>query len=455
MENHNETFSIKMQEAELSENVIKNFLKQYQQLKEGSTGKLSRNDIEAPNRLNLINYETLTKVDESLLDKLAVIKLNGGLGTSMGLEKAKSLLPVKGELNFLDILSNQTIALRSKYNSNMPLILMNSYNTQADSLKVLEKYKELKLDGLELDFLQNKYPRITQEDFSPTTFADDDLNWNPPGHGDIYSALLTSGLLDKLLEKNYKYAFISNSDNLGAVIDPLILTYMDKQEVPFIMEVCRRTEMDSKGGHLAQTKEGKLILREVAQCPEEELEEFQDIKKYCYFNTNNLWINLQKLKATLFENDNFLDLPLIVNPKVVEDTPVYQIETAMGSAISIFENSKAIVVPRSRFAPVKKTNDLLLIWSDVYKINSDYQIVMTEGLETAPTIELDERYYKTVEQLKSHFKEVPSLIQCNSLKIIGNVHFGKDVAIIGDVVIKSEEKERISDTILNNEEVTF
>lgn len=455
MENHNETFSIKMQEAGLSENVIKNFLKQYQQLKEGSTGKLSRNDIEAPNRLNLINYETLTKVDESLLDKLAVIKLNGGLGTSMGLEKAKSLLPVKGELNFLDILSNQTIALRSKYNSNMPLILMNSYNTQADSLKVLEKYKELKLDGLELDFLQNKYPRITQDDFSPTTFADDDLNWNPPGHGDIYSALLTSGLLDKLLEKNYKYAFISNSDNLGAVIDPLILTYMDKQEIPFIMEVCRRTEMDSKGGHLAQTKEGKLILREVAQCPEEELEEFQDIKKYCYFNTNNLWINLQKLKATLFENDNFLDLPLIVNPKVVEDTPVYQIETAMGSAISIFENSKAIVVPRSRFAPVKKTNDLLLIWSDVYKINSDYQIVMTEGLETAPTIELDERYYKTVEQLKSHFKEVPSLIQCNSLKIIGNVHFGKDVAIIGDVVIKSEEKERISDTILNNEEVTF
>lgn len=455
MENHNKTFSIKMQEAKLSENVINNFLRQYQQLKEGSTGKLSRNDIEAPNRFNLIDYETLTKVDEPLLDKLAVIKLNGGLGTSMGLEKAKSLLPVKGELNFLDILSNQIIALRKKYCSNIPLILMNSYNTQADSLKVLEKHKELKLDGLELDFLQNKYPRIKQEDFSPTTFADDDLNWNPPGHGDIYSALLTSGLLDKLLEKNYKYAFISNSDNLGAVIDPFILTYMDKQEIPFIMEVCRRTEMDSKGGHLAQTKEGKLILREVAQCPDEELEEFQDIKKYCYFNTNNLWINLQKLKATLFENENFLDLPLIINPKVVEETPIYQIETAMGSAISIFENSKAIVVPRSRFAPVKKTNDLLLIWSDVYKINCDYQIVLTEGLETAPTIELDEEYYKTVEQLKTHFKEVPSLIQCNSLKIVGNVHFGKDVAIIGDVVIKSEEKERISDTILNNEEVTF
>lgn len=455
MENKIEAFSLKMKDAGLSENVINNFRRHYQQLIEGNTGKLSRNDIEAPNRLNLISYDSLTKKDDSLLNKLAVIKLNGGLGTGMGLEKAKSLLPVKGELNFLDILANQTMALRAKYQTNMPLILMNSYNTQADSLKALEKYKELKIDGLGLDFLQNKYPRIKQEDFSLTTFADDDQNWNPPGHGDIYSALLTSGLLDKLLEKNYKYAFISNSDNLGAVIDPLILTYMDKQDVPFIMEVCRRTEMDSKGGHLAQTKEGKLILREVAQCPEEEMAEFQDIKKYCYFNTNNLWINLQKLKATLLENNNFLNLPLIVNPKVVENTPVYQIETAMGSAISVFENAKAIVVPRSRFAPVKKTDDLLLIWSDVYKINSDYQIILTEGLDVAPTIELDPEYFKTVEQLKNRFKEVPSLIQCNSLRIVGNLFFGKDVVIVGDVVIKSAEKERISNAILNNEEVTF
>ncbi len=455
MDTNIEAYEKKMREAGLNEDVITTFIKYYNQLKEGITGKLSHDIIEAPNRLNLINYDGLTKHDDSLLDQLAVIKLNGGLGTSMGLDKAKSLLPVKGEFNFLDILANQIIALRDKYQSRIPLIFMNSFKTQKDTITYLEKYDTLKSDDLDLDFLQNKYPRIRQDNFMPLNLADDENNWNPPGHGDIYSALYSSGLLDQLIEKGYNYAFISNSDNLGAVVDPLILTFMDKNEVPFIMEVCRRTEMDKKGGHLAQTKEGKLILREVAQCPDEEICEFQDIKKYSFFNTNNLWVNLKHLKETLLENNNTLELPIIINPKNVEKIPVYQIETAMGAAISVFENAKAIIVPRSRFAPVKKTNDLLLIWSDVYKINSDYQIVLTEGLEEAPLIELDSENYKSVEQLKTHFKEVPSLIQCTSLKVQGNIHFSKDVVIIGNVEIKSTEKERISDTFLNNETVIF
>jgi len=455
METDIEAFEIKMREAGLNEDVVNTFIKYYNQLREGNSGKLSHDVIEAPNRLNLINYDTLTKQDDMLLDQLVVIKLNGGLGTSMGLDKAKSLLPVKGEMTFLDILANQILTLRDKYKSRIPLIFMNSFKTREDTLNHLASYKALKSKDLELDFLQNKYPRIRQDNFLPLDFEDDDENWNPPGHGDIYSSLHSSGLLDKLISKGYEYAFISNSDNLGAVIDPLILTYMARQNIPFIMEVCRRTEMDKKGGHLAQTKDGKLILREVAQCPEEESEEFQDIKKYSFFNTNNLWINLKQLNKVLLENNNHVNLPLIINPKLVGDIPVYQIETAMGAAISVFEDAKAIVVPRSRFAPVKKTNDLLLIWSDVYKLNSDYQIVLTEGLEKAPIIELDAEYYKTVEQLKTHFKEVPSLIQCNSLKVKGNIHFSKDVVIVGDVVIESHEKERISDTIINNEEVIF
>ncbi len=455
METIIEAFKLKMRQADLDENVIDTFIKYYEQLQEGNTGKLSNDMIESPNRLNLINYDALTKQDNDLLNQLAVIKLNGGLGTSMGLDKAKSLLPVKGEMTFLDILANQIISLREKYQSQIPLIFMNSYKTRQDTLELLENYKNLKLDDLDLDFVQNKYPRIRKDTMQPLELDDDDQNWNPPGHGDIYSALYSSGLLDSLLDKGYNYAFISNSDNLGAVIDPKILTYMDREKIPFIMEVCRRTEMDKKGGHLAQTKEGNLILREVAQCPENEITEFQDIKKYSYFNTNNLWINLKVLKKTLWENNNTIELPLIINPKKVNNIDVYQIETAMGAAISVFRDAKAIVVPRSRFAPVKKTNDLLLIWSDVYKINSDYQIVLTEGLEKAPTIELDNNFYKTVEQLKNHFREVPSLIQCNSLKIEGNVLFGKDVFIIGDVTVKSQDKERISDAILNNENVTF
>lgn len=455
MDTNIDAFKQKMREADLNDSVIDTFIKYYQQLKEGNTGKLSKEFIEAPNRLNLVNYDGLTKQDISLLDQLAVIKLNGGLGTSMGLDKAKSLLPVKGEMTFLDILANQILSLREKYQSKIPLIFMNSYKTREDTLNHLANYKELKLDELDLDFLQNKYPRIRVDNFSPLSLENEEDNWNPPGHGDIYSALYSSGLLDSLITKGYHYAFISNSDNLGAVIDPLILTYMAREETPFIMEVCRRTEMDKKGGHLAQTKDGNLILREVAQCPEDEINEFQDIKKYSYFNTNNLWINLKHLKRTLEENKESVTLPMIINPKKVDNIDVYQIETAMGAAISIFKGAKAIIVPRSRFAPVKKTNDLLLIWSDVYKINSDYQIVLTEGLDKAPVIELDSNHYKTVDQLKSHFRDVPSLIQCNSLTVQGNVLFGKDVFIVGDVTIISKDKERIFDTILNNENVIF
>jgi UTP--glucose-1-phosphate uridylyltransferase len=451
MSNHIIEIEKKMESDGLNKEVIQTFSQYYTQLREGHTGKLSNKDIEAPDRKNLVNYENLNEVGIELLDKLAVIKLNGGLGTSMGLDRAKSLLQVKGEMTFLDILSRQILALRSQYNSKTPLIFMNSYNTQKDTLDKLGEYSDLKVSGLELDFLQNKFPRIRRDNFAPLNLDDDNANWNPPGHGDIYGALNSSGLLDKLLESGIKYAFISNSDNLGAVVDTKILKYMADKETPFIMEVCKRTEMDKKGGHLAQTKDGNLILREVAQCPEDEIQDFQDIKKFSYFNTNNLWVNLETLKNRLDANNNVFELPLIINPKVVNDIPVYQIETAMGAAISVFEGAKALVVPRSRFAPVKKTNDLLIIWSDVYKLNSEYQIVLTEGVEKVPVVSLDTNHYKTVQQLKQHFKDIPSLIQCTSLTVTGNVVFGKNVFFKGDVVIETEEKERITDTIFDGD----
>ncbi len=94
--------------------------------------------------------------------------------------------------------------------------------------------------------------------------------WNPPGHGDLYAAISTSGTLDQLLEGGYEYAFVSNSDNLGAVLDTEILGYFAEERLPFLMEVAHRTRADRKGGHLAQLENGQLILRELAQCPPDE-----------------------------------------------------------------------------------------------------------------------------------------------------------------------------------------
>src|SRR5438105_1204399 len=83
-----------------------------------------------------------------------------------------------------------------------------------------------------------------------------ELEWCPPGHGDIYTALVTSGMLDALLDAGYEHAFVSNSDNLGAVLDPRILAWFAAERIPFLMEVADRTEADRKGGHIAQRPGG-------------------------------------------------------------------------------------------------------------------------------------------------------------------------------------------------------
>ncbi len=430
-----------MKEEGLDEQIIRTFSHYLRQLIEGETGKMSKKEIEPPEGGNLIDYRNLQKASPENLDKLVVIKLNGGLGTSMGLKKAKSLLPVKGELNFLDIIARQVLHLRKRTGERIPLLFMNSFNTNEDTLRYLEKYPELKLSEMPLSFQQNKYPRITKKTYQPYRHPHDKKqNWNPPGHGDIYTALLISGVMEKLLNTGIEYAFISNSDNLGAVVDERILNYLVENNVPFLMEICSRSDTDKKGGHLAQDRDKQLVLREIAQCPEEELPEFQNIDLYSYFNTNTLWVNLKVLRELMKKNDNLFLLPIIVNPKEVEGTQVIQLETAMGAAISRFPDSKALIVPRGRFAPVKKTNDLLTIWSDAYTLRDDYQIVLNDVCRQVPSVELDKEYYKTIEQLQQRFQEgIPSLKECRKLEVIGDVYFGENVVIRGDVRLEAKQ----------------
>jgi UTP--glucose-1-phosphate uridylyltransferase len=438
-----------MQNNKLNDVVIKTFSAQYKKVLSGDTGIITEKKIAPPRKNNLVDLKDLVDRSNNNLDKLIVLKLNGGLGTSMGLSRAKSLLRVKGENTFLDIIALQILQLRKNSGKQVPLMFMNSFNTREDTLNELSGYKDLKLKELPLDFLQNKFPKIKQVDLSPLNSQADKHNWNPPGHGEIYTVLQISGILDLLLDQGYEFAFISNSDNLGAVVDNRILNYFSTAKLPFLMEVCVRTDMDKKGGHLAESKEGQLLLREVAQCPESELNSFQNIEKYKYFNTNNLWINLKKLKVKLSELDNILTLPLILNKKEADGVKVYQIESAMGAAISSFKDSKAIVVGRNRFIPVKKTNDLLAVWSDSYKLTPEYHLELENIYNCSPTINLDENYYKKIDQLEERIIEIPSLNECRELSVEGNVFFGNNVKIKGDVEIKSAEKQLITDTVLS------
>jgi UTP--glucose-1-phosphate uridylyltransferase len=131
----------------------------------------------------------------------------------------------------------------------------------------------------------------------------------------------------------------------------------------------------------------------------------------------------------------------------VEDIPVYQLETAMGAALGTFDGSKALVVPRSRFAPVKKTTDLLAIWSDAYELNDQYQITLKRTRKEPPNISLDERFYNKIDQLLERFKGVPSLQNCDSLSIVGDISFGEDVVCRGNVCIMSDAKAQLKDRI--------
>ena len=439
-------FAQKMETHGLAPMVINTFRHYFGRLVRGETGLISKADIAPVTEDEIADAEKLTgfrEVGRTAGERAVVVKLNGGLGTSMGLSQAKSLLKAKEGLSFLDIIVRQALVYRRKHGVRLPVVFMNSFNTEADTLEALRPYGDLSVADIPLSFLQHKFPKVFQDGLTPASWpADPDLEWNPPGHGDIYTALVTSGMLENLLDEGILYAFISNSDNLAAVMDETILGYFAENGFPFMMEVTDRTEADSKGGHLARLRKGGLTLREIAQCPQEELDEFQNITLYKYFNTNSIWVNLEALKALLEVHQHVLRLPMIRNPKTIDprdasSPQVYQLETAMGSAISTFEGATAIRVSRKRFAPVKTCQDLLALWSDCYVLTDDMYVVQNpeRGLD-ALVCRLDSRYYKKIDQLEAHFSRgVPSLLECISLDVQGEVFFGRGVEIKGKAVI--------------------
>ncbi len=392
------------------------------------------------------------------LPHTVIIKLNGGLGTSMGLEQAKSLMVAKNGLSFLDIIVHQIQFLRRHDSAALPLLLMNSFSTDADTLSALESRHPgfVNPDGLPLSFLQHRVPKLDASTGEPVLWpAEPAREWCPPGHADIYHVLQTTGLLDRLLAAGFRYAFVSNADNLGALPHLGILGHLARQSIPFLMEVTDRTDSDRKGGHLARDRAtGRLILRESAQCPEDELEDFQDIHRHRFFNTNNLWIDLEALRTMLRGCDGLPELPLIVNRKTVDptrpDSPaVVQLESAMGSAIACFDQSAALVVPRTRFAPVKTTDDLLAVRSDLYVLGDDFHVSLDVRRSGGPPdIVLDPRFFKHIVDFETRFPHgPPSLLACDSLRVEGDVVFGANVCIEGAVLVRNDSDQplRIND----------
>ena len=371
-----------------------------------------------------------------VLGRLVVIKLNGGLGTTMGLSGPKSLLEVKPGTSFLDVLARQVLALRERHGARLPLVLMNSAATRGPSLDVLDNYDGLRVPGVPLDFLQGREPKIRADDWRPVRWpADPELEWCPPGHGDSYTALAASGTLDALLGAGLRYAFVSNTDNLGALADVRIGAWLAAQQVPFALEAVRGTPADRKGGHLARYHD-RVVLRETAQVPGGDTS-FTDVERWRWYNTNNIWIDLRVLADLQAADPAAPALPLIVNRKTVDprdpaSTPVIQLETAMGAAIGSIPGARPVHVPRSRFAPVKTTDDLLVVRSDAYELTSDGQVRPSfDG--PGPVVTLDPQFYELLPGFEQRFPAgPPSLRRRRRFEVEGDVTFGAGVVAVGD-----------------------
>jgi UTP--glucose-1-phosphate uridylyltransferase len=429
----------KMEAEGLPGPAIDTFRHYYEQLDAGETGMLPESDIEP--------VEDVTDLgdlpdEDAPLESAVVLKLNGGLGTSMGMTRAKSLIDAKDGLTFLDVIARQVLDLRERAGAPVPLVLMNSFYTREDSLAALEQHPELE-SPVAADFVQHKEPKLLVDDLTPVEWPEDpSLEWCPPGHGDLYTALLTSGMLDALLDGGFRYAFISNSDNLAAVLEPRVLAWIAREEIPFVMEVTDRTEADRKGGHIARRPGGGYVLRETAQTPDEDLGALQDISRHRYVNTNNLWVDLEALRTVLAERDGVLGLPLIVNRKTVDPADgsspaVFQLETAMGAAVGVFDGARPLRVPRTRFSPVKTTEDLLALRSDAYVLGDGAGVELDPRRDgTPPVIDLDDDHFKKLADFDAHFSGgAPSLVDCERLAVEGDVRFGRDVVVRGRVTV--------------------
>nr|CAG8484140.1 10807_t:CDS:2 [Entrophospora candida]CAG8575090.1 1811_t:CDS:2 [Entrophospora candida] len=418
--------------------------------------KLDWDKVKSPSPEQIISYKDLPTCEHTeYLKKLAVLKLNGGLGTTMGCVGPKSAIEVRDNMTFLDLSVRQIEYLNSKYNVNVPFILMNSFNTDDETKRIIQKYGSHKISIL--TFNQSRYPRINNESLLPIPrYPNSDISeWYPPGHGDLYESMVNSGILDQLIAEGKEYIFVSNVDNLGAVADLKILQYLVDSEVEFLMEVTDKTKADIKGGTLIDY-EGKVRLLEVAQVPAEHMEEFKSIKKFRIFNTNNLWINLKAIKRITEEKG--LDLEVITNKKTLDSgEKVIQLETAVGAAIKHFANAHGINVPRNRFLPVKSTSDLFLITSDLYSLNHGELVMNPKRLfQTVPLVKLGDGF-KKVSNFLARFQSPPYILELDHLTVTGDVTFGANVELKGTVIIVANHGARIdipSNAVLENKVVS-
>ncbi|MCP9262957.1 UTP--glucose-1-phosphate uridylyltransferase [Dirofilaria immitis] len=349
------------------------------------------------------NYESLPKCSEKeerdeILKRVSVVKLNGGLGTTMGCNGPKSLIELRSGLTFLDFAIGHVRHFNEQNNSSVPLVLMNSFNTDK---AVYEYLADRKINVK--TFLQSKCPRIFVKNSMPVPLKDGGENiegWYPPGHGNIFKSMHFTGVLDELLAQGRDICFISNIDNTGATIDLRIAKLM--------------------GGTLVEIN-GYIMHLEMPQ---------GSVISYVCFHDRWILLGLGKVRrkdaiTVVLSNGEFVN----------------QLETSLGGAIRNFDKVLSIKVPRSRFLPVKNTQELLAIMSDLYEVTENFSLQFVRK-DKAPIIELSEHFSK-ISEFRERFCEIPRLRELKRLKVEGNIYFEHDVILKDNVEIIADQGQKL------------
>jgi len=388
------------------------------------------------------NFQEPSNTDiKEFLDKVVVLKLNGGLGIRMGLKGPKSAIEVCPGITFLDLTVMHVEHMNTKYMCDIPLVLMNSFNTDEETKKIIHKYAHSKVKIT--TFQQSKFPRFYKDTLNPVPKPGspfDPKEWYPPGSGDVFPSLMACGMLDKFIKEGKEYIFISNVENLGAVLDMKILAHVFTTKPEFALEVTDRISTDVTGGFLVKHQD-KVHLMELSQVPADKVSHFTP-RNYRYWNTNNLWVSLSAIQRVVSENS--LELDFVVT-NVASDSSRNQmlLETPAGMAIQNFASSRAIHVPRIRYRPVKSTSQLLLAQSNIFQFHKG-EMIMNPKREppTVPLIKLGEEF-STVAEYTRRVKSIPDLVELEHLTVSGDVYFGSDIILKGTVIIVANHGERV------------
>ncbi|CAI4064416.1 hypothetical protein SUVZ_08G0350 [Saccharomyces uvarum] len=378
-------------------------------------------------------------LDHALLSKLATLKLNGKADSVIG--KESPLFEVKNGKCSLDIIVQQTQNLNTSFNCDVPLIFMTSLETEPQISNFLkESYTCSKVEWKTI--VHSSFPAIDKDTLLPAVFqinvCEEDL-WYPCGSGNLIDTLYFSGELDNLIVQGKEVLFVSDLDNLGAIVDLNILSYMITNEIDYLVEVVERTANDSNTGVLA-TYESKLRLVDY-KCLSRE-----SARKCKTVNTNNIWINLRKLK-NLIESDS-LNLPICSSETkmIIHNSPLMEIlhlQTNLGDCIDFFSNSQIIKVPRNRFLPLATCEDLFLLNSNLYDLDTSGSLNLYPlRFELLPSIKLGDEF-ANYETFKIGIPDIPNILELDHLTVMGNVFFGYKIILRGTVVIICDEDDVI------------